>query len=220
MVIPSIVRNTLNTRTILNGINTRKTKERQMLKSSIFLVGFAIIGFFLIAGPFIEAFGQNPTMSPPMPFMYIPYDCWGMDCKNIPFVVIDTKTNKAYEPPPYSKNGVPMCHDPLYEMGALGKTCHDEADDPLPDDNISEPDTPNFGIRPVPDTGREPQPPIAMGEEDRDEISDEMIDENDTPEIEPEDTEESPNEDEDEGEGEDSTNDEAEESTETSNDSE
>lgn len=45
----------------------------------------------------------------------------------------DKETGKTYKPLPY-RNGIPLCHDPLFEMGALGSTCYDEADPTDPED--------------------------------------------------------------------------------------
>jgi hypothetical protein len=45
------------------------------------------------------------------------------------FYFHDKETDKLVKPLPYIA-GIPVCHDPLYIAGVLGKTCYDEADDP------------------------------------------------------------------------------------------
>jgi hypothetical protein len=47
----------------------------------------------------------------------------------IPLTFRDTVTGDIVKPLPFA-NGVPLCHDPLYEAGLLGSTCHDEGDEP------------------------------------------------------------------------------------------
>ncbi len=148
--------------------------EKQRLKFAIFLVGFAIVNFFLIAGPLIEAFGMNMTETPQ--YAFIPYDCWGVECKNIPYYVVDTQNNTTYEPLEYSKDGHPMCHDPLYEKGLLGSVCHDEVDESLLFDN----ETRNFGINPVPHLDTERLGQAIISDEvldDSDIINEEIVDE-------------------------------------------
>jgi hypothetical protein len=39
----------------------------------------------------------------------------------------NSKTGETLKPLPY-KNGLPLCHDPLYDAGVLGNSCYDELD--------------------------------------------------------------------------------------------
>ena len=46
-------------------------------------------------------------------------------------VILDKQTEQIYQVQPF-KNGLPLCSDPAYAVGALGSSCHVNGDPPIP----------------------------------------------------------------------------------------
>lgn len=69
--------------------------------------------------------------------------------KNISgLVVLDKQTGQIYKVQPF-RDGLPLCSDPAYVVGALGGSCYDDGDLPTP--STSKP------ISPSPSTSPEPK---------------------------------------------------------------
>jgi hypothetical protein len=85
-------------------------------------------------------------------------------------VLYNTKTGETLEPLRY-RNGLPLCHDPLYGAEALGNRCYDELDhDDCEDGFIDR----GFGCEPENKDGPVPQicPPTCPNDEDLPPIDD------------------------------------------------
>ena len=63
-------------------------------------------------------------------------------------VVLDKQTGQIYEVQPF-RDGLPLCSDPAYVLGALGSSCYDDGDLPTP--------TTSNPISPSPSTSPEPK---------------------------------------------------------------
>ena len=53
-------------------------------------------------------------------------------------VVLDKQTEQLYNVQPF-RNGLPLCSDPAYVVGALGCSCYDASDIPTPSPNLISP---------------------------------------------------------------------------------
>jgi hypothetical protein len=62
-------------------------------------------------------------------------------------VVLDKQTGQIYEVQPF-RDGLPLCSDPAYVLGALGSSCYDDHDLPRP--TTSKPISPSPSISPEP----------------------------------------------------------------------
>ena len=108
---------------------------------------FVVLLILVMPSVWVLASASPPPSPPPMPytntsrFVYAFGDSIcsfnpNLGCaaglKNVSgLVILDKHTEQIYKVQPF-KDGLPLCSDPAYAVGALGSSCHDNDGPPTP----------------------------------------------------------------------------------------
>ena len=113
----------------------------------LFMIFFAILLISVMPSIWVLASASPPPSPPPIPytntsrFVYAfgesicsfnPNLGCAVGLKNVSgLVILDKQTEQIYKVQPF-KDGLPLCSDPAYAVGALGSSCYDNGDLPTP----------------------------------------------------------------------------------------
>jgi hypothetical protein len=111
----------------------------------LFMIFFAILLISVMPSVWVLASASPPPSPPPIPntntsrFVYAfgesicsfnPNLGCAVGLKNVSgLVILDKQTEQIYKVQPF-KDGLPLCSDPAYAVGALGSSCYDNGDLP------------------------------------------------------------------------------------------
>ena len=123
----------------------------------LFVPLFAVLLILVIPSVWVLASASPPPSPPPMPytntsrFVYAFGDSicsfnpnlgCAVGLKNVSgLVILDKHTEQIYKVQPF-KDGLPLCSDPAYAVGALGGSCHDNGDPSTPTSKHASPSPP------------------------------------------------------------------------------